>query len=137
YRFVGRITVLSDDSVQSAQPESADDPGALPNARTADVLDGPGVPATRAPLPFAHDLLRVRSLWLAVLLGASAIAGGLLTTFLARTPIPTPPLAIRFTIAPPEGTTFSPSASLLAVSPDGRFVAFLAARAGQDRRLWV
>ena len=45
--------------------------------------------------------------------------------------------AIRFTIAAPEATAFSPSASLLAVSPDGLSIAFLAARAGGPTRIWV
>ena len=48
----------------------------------------------------------------------------------ARTPV-------RFLVNPPEGTTFSRSASFLAVSPDGRYLAFLAFRPGQESRLWI
>ena len=40
-------------------------------------------------------------------------------------------------MAAPEGAAFSPSASFLAVSPNGRLLAFLAARSGEETRLWV
>lgn len=47
------------------------------------------------------------------------------------------PATMRFRLPPPEGAMFSPSASLLAVSPDGRSLAFLAARPGGPTRIWV
>jgi Tol biopolymer transport system component len=46
----------------------------------------------------------------------------------------------RFTVAPPEGatlTTFSPYATQLSVSPDGRYVAFIADENARGRGLWV
>jgi len=46
----------------------------------------------------------------------------------------------RFTVAPPEGaslTANSPNAPQIAVSPDGRQVAFIADEAGKGRDLWV
>jgi DNA-binding winged helix-turn-helix (wHTH) protein len=46
-------------------------------------------------------------------------------------------LAMRFVVTAPEGTTFSPSASFLTVSPDGRLLAFLAFRPGEETRIWV
>jgi Tol biopolymer transport system component len=45
--------------------------------------------------------------------------------------------AIRFTVTAPEGATFSPSASLLALSPDGRQLAFLASRNTGPTRIWI
>ena len=49
----------------------------------------------------------------------------------------TTPEILRFTISPPEGTIFSPSASSVAVSPNGRFLAFLAYRPSEETRIWV
>jgi serine/threonine protein kinase/Tol biopolymer transport system component len=46
----------------------------------------------------------------------------------------------RFTLPPPDGTaitTFRNAASQLAVSPDGRYVAFVADETGRDRTIWV
>ncbi|HSP67789.1 MAG TPA: serine/threonine-protein kinase, partial [Bryobacteraceae bacterium] len=46
----------------------------------------------------------------------------------------------RFAVAPPEGTSLtanSPNAPQLAVSPDGRQVAFIADETGKGRDLWV
>jgi Tol biopolymer transport system component len=65
-----------------------------------------------------------------------AAAGVAISSFYFRaTPARSP--VVRFALAPPEGTTFSASASFLAVSPDGRWIAFLASRPGQQSRLWV
>jgi DNA-binding winged helix-turn-helix (wHTH) protein/Tol biopolymer transport system component len=47
------------------------------------------------------------------------------------------PEVLRFTISPPDGTTFSASASFVAVSPNGRLLAFLAYRPGEETRIWV
>jgi serine/threonine protein kinase/Tol biopolymer transport system component len=51
------------------------------------------------------------------------------------------PAAItRFTVPPPEGATitaFRSAASNLAMSPDGRYVAFVADETGRDRTIWV
>jgi Tol biopolymer transport system component len=63
-------------------------------------------------------------------------ATGLATAYFRAAPSSTPAV-LRFVVTPPEGTTFSPSASFLAVSPNGRFLAFLASRPGEERRLWV
>ena len=53
---------------------------------------------------------------------------------------PALPAVTRFTMAPPDGaalTANAPAASQLAVSPDGRYVAFIADETGRDRTLWV
>jgi Tol biopolymer transport system component len=55
-----------------------------------------------------------------------------------------PPEPLRFTVASPEGTAFAPSGNAgngfghqFALSPDGTRIAFVAAAAGQEPRLWV
>ena len=55
-------------------------------------------------------------------------------------PSPAPPPVSRYTLPPPEGvllTTFRAFASNLAVSPNGRYVAFAADEPGRERTLWV
>ena len=55
-------------------------------------------------------------------------------------PLPAPPPVARFTLSPPESatlTTYRGFASNLAVSPNGRYVAFVADEPGRDRTLWV
>jgi Tol biopolymer transport system component len=69
------------------------------------------------------------------LLGA---AGAL--TFVWTRPALVPPATMRFTIAPADGTqltTLGPNAPHLAVSPDGRYVAYVADQSGRDRSLWI
>jgi DNA-binding winged helix-turn-helix (wHTH) protein/Tol biopolymer transport system component len=62
-------------------------------------------------------------------------AAGVMAALRAR-PVPSPAL-LRFEIAPPPGTVFNASASHPAVSPDGRTIAFLAGRPGEEPRIWV
>ena len=50
---------------------------------------------------------------------------------------PGPAAAVVFTISPPAGTTFSTTGGLLAVSPNGRNVAFLAMSGDGISRLWL
>jgi len=44
---------------------------------------------------------------------------------------------IRFEVPAPEGTTFSPSASLLSISPDGRLLAFVGSSPGAATHIWI
>ncbi len=44
---------------------------------------------------------------------------------------------LRYTISAPEGTTFPSFPSFLALSPDGKHVAFVAASADGKRQLWI
>ena len=74
--------------------------------------------------------------WLVLLTMIIVTATVLFASFLQQAQI-TASVPMRFTIAAPEGTTFSQSASFLAVSPNGRLVAFLASRPGAETRLWV
>ena len=68
-----------------------------------------------------------------IILTVVALAGRMLL----RSAAATKPDVVRFTISAPEGTAFSASASSLAVSPDGRLLAFLAYRPGKETRIWV
>jgi len=43
----------------------------------------------------------------------------------------------QFLIAPPEGVEFSPRGGLIAVSPDGQFVSFVAVRGAGQTSLWL
>jgi len=55
-------------------------------------------------------------------------------------PSPTPPPVTRFTLPPPEGATLSTNRSFatnVAVSPNGRYVAFLVDEPGHERMIWV
>jgi Tol biopolymer transport system component len=54
--------------------------------------------------------------------------------------VPAPAGVVRFTIPPPEGgvfTAYRGASSNLAVSPDGRYVAFVADEPRRDRTIWV
>jgi serine/threonine protein kinase/Tol biopolymer transport system component len=55
-------------------------------------------------------------------------------------PVATAPAVARFTVPPPDGTTitgYRSQASNLAVSPNGKYVAFVADEAGRERTIWV
>ncbi|HET9362497.1 MAG TPA: protein kinase [Vicinamibacterales bacterium] len=55
-------------------------------------------------------------------------------------PVATAAAVARFTVPPPNGTTitgYRSQASNLAVSPNGKYVAFVADEAGRDRTIWV
>ena len=90
-----------------------------------------GISATAKPLPAA-----ARSPWLiatGLLILATVVLGAFFT--LRRTN-PNPTL-LRLTIAPPPNASFSSLEKLLAVSPDGRQVAFTAVDRSGQRSLWV
>ncbi|HMA26851.1 MAG TPA: protein kinase, partial [Solirubrobacterales bacterium] len=59
-----------------------------------------------------------------------------LTSVIPRS-APRPPSLIRFGIEPPLGSTFSRSGGFMALSPDGRLLAFVATSEGAKPRLWV
>jgi hypothetical protein len=55
-------------------------------------------------------------------------------------PTAAPPAVARFTLAPPDGTTFTltgPNAPHIAVSPNGRYVAFIADDTRRQRTMWI
>jgi Tol biopolymer transport system component/aminoglycoside phosphotransferase (APT) family kinase protein len=67
------------------------------------------------------------------------VAAGVLAWAWSR-PAPSAPALARFTFGLPEGVTFTnvgPNAPHVAVSPDGRYVAFVVDQIGRDRTVWV
>jgi serine/threonine protein kinase len=97
-----------------------------------------GLTAQTAQAPIApRSGHRERVAWaLAAILAAAGIA--LAIPSLRRVPADAP--AIRFSVSPPQNVTLTQTTSQLAslaVSPDGRRVAFVATRAGELNRLWV
>ena len=77
-----------------------------------------------------------RRAWAAVAMAILIVAAALMARVHFRNAATTPDV-VRFVVTPPQGTSFSASASLLAVSPNGRLLAFLASRPGEPRRIWI
>jgi eukaryotic-like serine/threonine-protein kinase len=111
-----------------------------PKKRLHDIADvwylddenaGPAVPP---------PVVRRSKLWPAVSAALLlALLAGSVWTFYPRPATPGAG-AIRFTIAPPDGatlTSINQAASQLAVSPDGRYLAFVADEPGGKRTIWV
>jgi Tol biopolymer transport system component len=82
-----------------------------------------------------------KSVWLPwTVAGAAVLAALAVSGWTWSRPAAAPPAVMRFAIPPPDGavlTATGPNASQFAVSPDGRFVAFLADQPGRDRTIWV
>src|SRR5215831_4043285 len=89
-----------------------------------------GISATVTPLPAA-----ARSPW-RIAIGVLILATLGLGAFFTLRTIPNPAL-LRLAIAPPPNANFSSLERLLAVSPDGRQVAFTAVDRSGQRSLWV
>ena len=74
-------------------------------------------------------------------IAAAAIGVALVAIVLAwYRPAPLAPALTRFTVAPPENANLTSNrsfASTVAVSPNGRYVAFLADESGRARTIWV
>ena len=82
---------------------------------------------------------RLRSWWLAASMVAMVTTGAVIfakATARGADPV-SPSRPIQLEIDPPAGTRFSPSASLLSVSPDGREIAFLVLGADGISHIWV
>ena len=119
YRFLASVRRFG----PSPEQPAIDIPDTTPVSASRTLFaDRPGATRwTRGPMPAV---------------AAAILTSALLVSWFLRAPTVAPVL-IRFIVAAPEGTTFSPSASFLAVSPDGRQLAFLAGRPGEEMRLWV
>ena len=124
YAFAADAAAVTDreTSVPSPHLEAKKEPSGAATRQTSELVSAP----------------RMSRLWLfvgaasvAVLLVGVVVAVGVI---LRRTTDSGP---ISFVVLPPEGTTLSPSASLLSVSPNGRHLAFLALSAQGRRTLWV
>jgi len=90
-----------------------------------------GISATETPLPAA-----ARSSW-RIATGLLILATLGLGTFVTLRRTSPNPALLRLTIAPPPNANFSSLEKLLAVSPDGRQVAFTAVDRSGQRSLWV
>ena len=94
-------------------------------------------PAESAPVPPATTPSG-RWPWIVTAAAVLAVLAAIGWTW--SRPAPAAPPVLRYTIAPSDGTiltTVGPNASNLAVSPDGRFVAYVADESGRERSIWV
>ena len=98
--------------------------GSRPEAATA-------LPAAPESPRKSRLLNRERWIWLAASVSLALTALGLAWAYFARQPI-ADTRVMKFSILPPERTSFGH----LAISPDGRWLAFTAATGGKDQ-LWV
>lgn len=94
---------------------------ALENARQANEA----VPALRSPSAIG---------WLPWSIAVAATIGALLTVFWERPPAPNS--VTRFSFTAPDNTTFPIPAAMMALSPNGRTLAFVAVDALGQRKLW-
>jgi Tol biopolymer transport system component len=81
---------------------------------------------------------RVRVAWLAaavVAMIAAVTALAVVNAPWAR--VSTNQQTVRFVVSPPDGTTFDESSAFIAVSPDGRSLAFTATSSSTEGVLWV
>jgi len=115
----------------------------LPDAGAAriEIQEALSAPATAGPVAAARGKSRERLAWAAAAVLLMALALGAFMYF-RRTPAESFPT--RFVMFPPEGWTFAPGGRAaqggfhpIAVSPDGRRVAFVAANAQGQNSLWV
>jgi len=103
----------------------------------ADVLDVPDAPVpipVRALLPRAASAAASPRVWLVFLVGALVGSSVPFLVGLRRAVVSSP---VVFSIPPPDGERFSNSGSFMAVSPNGKHIAFVASdRSGRDQ-LWL
>jgi DNA-binding winged helix-turn-helix (wHTH) protein len=106
-----------------------------PNA--ADLNAAPDSDRTPAPPPMqpAAARKRVERIWIAI---SATLALGLVVVGIAaiRTTV-RHAAPVMFTISPSDGTRFSPSGGFMTVSPDGRYVVFVASDSQGIDRLWL
>jgi eukaryotic-like serine/threonine-protein kinase len=110
---------------------------AIGEARIA--LEGPLEPGGAPEAPRQVEVRTSRAPWAIAGVLALALAGLAAWTWWPRA-APVEVGAVRFTVAPPDGATLTsanPRATQLSVSPDGRYVAFVADDSGGGRSLWV
>jgi len=78
--------------------------------------------------------------WPWALAGVAVLTAVVATGWAWTRPTAALPAVARFTLAPPDGTTFTvtgPNAPHIAVSPNGRYVAFIADDTQRQRTIWV
>jgi Tol biopolymer transport system component len=98
-----------------------------------------GVSAGSADAHRAQAPMRRRALpWALAAVAVLAAAG--IGAWAWPRPAPSIPPVARFLIPPPDGaalTASAPNAPQIAISPDGRLVAFLADEPGRERTIWI
>jgi tRNA A-37 threonylcarbamoyl transferase component Bud32 len=72
----------------------------------------------------------------ASLIGLTSVAAIVAVVGIWR-PASTDERAVQFVVGPPEGSAFNPAPAFMAVSPDGRHLAFSAANRGAGMALWL
>jgi len=88
----------------------------------------------------ATPALQRVSIWPWVVAAFSILVSVGAITWVWSRPVPTAPAVARFTIEPPDGTvlpTVAPAAPNMAVSPDGRYVAFVVDEQTNQQAVWV
>jgi eukaryotic-like serine/threonine-protein kinase len=134
YRFVAPVRTGFEASLEAppqrasdTTPEEPEQPSAKPS----------GVALATAAAQAGTRSVAVRWVGVWVALAILILSGVAVAVWFLQRPASTAPMPERFIVGAPEGTAFSASASLVAVSPNGRLVAFVAARPGAEARLWV
>ena len=94
--------------------------------------DGPSLDATPRP--------RTRERWLLLIAAASVLAFATLAVWTLRRPAALPAEPIHFTLPPPDGQRIAPgdaASGALALSPDGRHIAFVAGPSADRSMVWI
>jgi Tol biopolymer transport system component len=91
-----------------------------------------GSEAAIATVPSGRSRTRERAGWIAA--GLFLTAALILAVLYVLKPAPAEPPVMRFNISPPEKTRF---AEAVALSPDGRMIAFNASESDGKKRLWI
>ena len=125
YRFIAPVRIVSSE-VRTDNRDAHDD--GEPTDRVEESVQ-------REPIAPAGSVRR--RVWALVAIAILIVLAALLARPHFRDALTSAPNVVRFVVTPPERTSFSPSASLLAVAPNGRLLAFLASQPGEPRRLWI
>src|SRR5262245_32667340 len=94
--------------------------------------------ATRAVA--ASPAPRARERWLTGIAAAAVISAAALAVWLVSRPAAGPPELVRFAVPPPDGQRIAPgdaASGAIAVSPDGRQIAFVAGPTPDQSMVWV
>ena len=98
------------------------------------ISDGGSQAGTAVPVVREQNL-RKRVAWAAAIVAAIAV-GATSALYLRRAP-PVETHPVRFTVGPPEGTSFIGPPMFLTISPDGSKLAFISEETSGRRQLWV
>ncbi len=99
-----------------------------------------GVGARQDEEPRAPSVPARSGVWAWTVAAVALLAGAGALAWAWSRPTPAVPVMTQFTFSLPEGVTVTnvgPNAPHMAVSPDGRYIVFVADQTGRDRSLWV